>query len=112
MPESSHNATEASRQVGAAELTPSPTVAAKVRRIDETAAAVRAPASIGVHCNVQASGARVLTAGVTSTGGASMLLGGASPQAEERKNGHDDDDQADQVNQSVHIVLLLETVPR
>ena len=53
MPDSSHKATEASRQVGAAELTPRPTATANVTRIEDTAVAVSAPAIIGVHCNVQ-----------------------------------------------------------
>jgi hypothetical protein len=29
-----------------------------------------------------------------------------SPQAEERKYRHDHDDQADQINQSIHAILL------
>ena len=65
MPDSNHKATEASRHVGAAELTPRPTVAAKVTRIEDTAVAVRAPAIIGVHCNVQGSSSRLAT-GVAS----------------------------------------------
>src|SRR3569833_1074147 len=105
MPESRNNATEASRHVGAAELTPSPTVAAKLIRMDDTAVAVRAPATIGVHCRVQASGRPVLAAGVLPTGGVSILIC-ASPQAEERENRHDDHDQAAQVDNSVHVVLL------
>jgi hypothetical protein len=65
MPDNSHKAIEASRQVGAAELTPRPTVAAKVTRIEDTAVAVSAPAMIGVHRSVQGSSRR-LTTGVVS----------------------------------------------
>jgi hypothetical protein len=40
---------EASRQVGAVELTPKPIAAANVTRIKESAVAPSAPAMIGVH---------------------------------------------------------------
>jgi len=49
-PDNNHNATEASRQVGAVELTPSPIVAANVTRISDSAVALNAPAITGVHC--------------------------------------------------------------
>jgi hypothetical protein len=50
-------ATEASRQVGAVELTPSPTAAANVIMIKENAVAANAPATTGVHFKYPVSAA-------------------------------------------------------
>jgi hypothetical protein len=49
MPESSQSAQDASRQVGAEELTPRPTAAPKVIKIEDSAVAVKAPTTTGVH---------------------------------------------------------------
>src|ERR1700742_1180794 len=88
MPDNSHKAHEASRHVGAAELTPRPTVAANVIRINDSAVAVKAPTTIGVHCKFQAAfkgASRLATAtGVTPIGAASMLI--ASPPQCRPKN--------------------------
>jgi hypothetical protein len=48
-PESIARAAEESRQVGAAEVTPSPMVAPNAKRIDDSAVAIRAPRMIGVQ---------------------------------------------------------------
>src|SRR6478672_3046251 len=55
MPDSIHNAAEASRHVGEVELTPSPTAAANVTRTRESAVAPSAPAITGVHCRYRGS---------------------------------------------------------
>jgi hypothetical protein len=52
MPDAIQRAIEASRHVGAVELTPKPIAAPKVTNIEDTAAATKAPATIGVHCRV------------------------------------------------------------
>jgi hypothetical protein len=49
MPDNNQSASDASRHVGAVELTPRPTVVPNVTMIEDTAQAVRAPAMIGPH---------------------------------------------------------------
>src|SRR5689334_3328233 len=109
MPESNASAMDASLHVGAAELTPRPTVAPKVIRIEETAQATKAPATTGVHCNVQPLSA-ALSSGRSAASvfmsAASMLMAVVLAKAEEREDEHDDHDQAHQINQPVHGVLL------
>ena len=89
---------EASRHVGAAEVTPSPIVAPKAKRIDESAVDITAPRTIGDQLAYRA--------GVSTTGtiGSSMTV--MSPQPEKRENCQDNDNQSDQVNQPVHFILL------
>src|SRR6516164_6779935 len=97
MPESSHKATDASLQVGAVELTPRPTVAANVTNMEDTAHAMRAPATIGVHCRLR--GSRVPpTSDAVSISRASRAIGDRLAKPKEGENEHDDHDQADQVN--------------
>jgi hypothetical protein len=50
MPDNIHNAAEASRQVGAADVTPKPTVAPNVTNTKDNAVAAKAPSKIGDHC--------------------------------------------------------------
>src|SRR3954465_3833905 len=107
-PDRIHSATEAPRHVGAVELTPRPTAIAKLIRIEETAVAMMAPAMTGVHCRLQLSEVPRAMGDVT-TGAVSVLMMFVSAQAEERQDGHDDHDQADEINQSVHGVLLSST---
>src|SRR6201999_2154766 len=97
MPESTHSATDASRQVGAAELTPRPTVVPNVIMMKDAAHATSAPATIGVHCKVHKPPA-VRSAASVSSSTVSMLIVPSLAKAKERQNGHDDDDQADQIN--------------
>ena len=89
---------EASRHVGAAEVTPSPIVAPKAKRIDESAVDITAPRTIGdqLACRADVS--------TTGTIGSSMTV--MSPQPEKRENCQDNDNQSDQVNQPVHFILL------
>jgi hypothetical protein len=88
MPDNSQSAIEASRHVGDVELTPSPTVAPNVIKMDDMAAAARPPAMIGDHCSDQGPSVR---AGVDVSIGDSIVMAVLS-QAEERKDGHNDDD--------------------
>src|SRR3974390_1840332 len=97
MPESSHNATGASRQVGAVELTPRPAVAANVTSINDAAQAGRAPAMIGVHSRLRRSGVP-RTSDAISTSRASRAIADRLAKPKEGENGHDDHDQADQIN--------------
>src|SRR5215472_7110126 len=94
MPESTHNATEASRHVGAVELTPRPTLVANVIMIENTAHVVNAPATIGVHCSVHALAGLSANA---STSSVSMLIARVLTKAKQRENGHDDYDQANEI---------------
>jgi hypothetical protein len=96
IPDNNQSATEASRQVGEAELTPRPMAAPNANKIDDTAAAVSAPSTIGDQAKCQAGS----TLRSSETG--SMVVIRPSPQAEERKNSHNDHDQSNQVNDAVH----------
>src|SRR5689334_13414377 len=104
MPESSASATDASLQVGAAELTPRPTVAPNVTRIEDTAHATNAPATTEVHCNVQPLSPGRSVASVFIS--VSMFMAVVLAKAKERKDGQDNHDQTNQINQPVHGVLL------
>src|SRR3569833_276140 len=102
MPESSHSAKEASRHVGAVEATPRPRAVANESMISESADAASAPATMGVHCRPHGSS---LSAGrmvdSLAATGVSIVMA-ALPQAEQGKDEHDDDDQADKVDDPVH----------
>jgi len=50
MPDKIHNAAEASRHVGEADVTPRPTLAPNVTRMKDIAVAANAPSRIGDHC--------------------------------------------------------------
>src|ERR1700712_1405097 len=50
MPDNIHRAAEASRQLGAADVTPKPTLAPNVTRTNDNAVAAKAPSRIGDHC--------------------------------------------------------------
>src|SRR5258708_35976804 len=89
---------DASRQVGAADVTPRPMVAPNDSKIDERAVAISAPRIIGVQFAYR-KGSSAGTPGSTETG--------ISAQPEERQDRHDDDDQTYQINQTIHILLLF-----
>src|ERR1041385_7081594 len=99
-PDNSQSATEAPRQVGAVELTPSPTAAAKVTRIRDSAVAASAPAMTGVHCRYLGSA----SSGPAISVSAIMLR--PLPQAEKRQHCQDHHHQTDQINQTVHCAFL------
>src|SRR3954464_14794147 len=99
-PDSSHNATDASRHVGAVELTPSPTAAAKVTRIRESAVAASAPAITGVHCRYFGSA----SSGPAMSDSAIMIR--PLSQAEKRQHSQNDHDQTDEIDQTVHCTFL------
>jgi hypothetical protein len=108
MPDSNHNAIEASLQVGDAELTPKPKVAAKVIKISERAEAARAPAMIGVHCKLQRAfsvGSRDRPSPIT---GASMVIGSLLSQAEEGQYRQHYDNQTYEIDYAIHIALSLQ----
>src|SRR4051794_3953069 len=107
MPDSNHNAIEASLHVGEAELTPKPKVAAKVIKINDRAEAARAPAMIGVHCKLQrpvSPEARERPSPVT---GASKVIGSLLSQTEEGQYRQNNDNQTYEIDCAIHIALSL-----
>src|SRR6476469_1776915 len=111
MPERIARAAEASRHVGDVELTPRPTALPNIKRIKESAAAAIAPATTGVHCRNQSCSSKGI---ISSSSGlaTSIVMLMALPQAKEGKYRHDHNDQANQVNQSVHESLLRHRLDR
>src|SRR3954453_2684060 len=99
-PNSKHKRTDASRQVGAVELTPSPTAAANVTRMRESAVAASAPAITGVHCRYLGSA----SSGPVTSFSASMIR--PLSQAEKRQHSQNDHHQTDEINQTVHCTVL------
>src|ERR1044071_2749232 len=99
-PDNSHSATEASRQVRTADPPRSPTAAAKVTRMRESAVAASAPAMTGVHCRYLGSA----SSGPAISVSAIMLQ--SLSQAEKRQHCQDHHHQTDQINQTVHCAFL------
>src|SRR5258708_10498240 len=100
MPDRNHNAAEASRQVGAVDVTPKPTVAPNVTRMNERAVAASAPRIIGDHCK---------NLGATSPRGATTVLSkdiflplSKAKEAQDRQNHHH---KPDQINETAHDCL-------
>jgi len=94
-PDNNHSHGEESRQVGAVDTTESPIPDPKASSVKETPAAKIAPAII----------ARQSINGYSSRNGAALM----SMQSEERQDGHDHDDKANQIDQSVHDTSLTDT---
>gem|GEM_PF-2774640 len=88
---------EVSRQIGAVGLTPIPTAAAKVTNIRERAVAANAPATIGVPCKYLSP----LLAELLRRSPASSDL----PKSKEGQHGQYDNNQTDEINQTVHRTL-------
>src|SRR3954447_21204885 len=102
-PDSKASAADASRHVGEAELTPSPTATPKPTRMNDIAPAANAPAITELHWMVlRSSAATPPPSMMSSRMRVSIVIAALSAQAEERQDRHDDDDQADEINQSIH----------
>src|SRR3954447_1348364 len=101
-PDSKASAADASRHVGEAELTPRPTATPKPTRMNDIAPAAKAPAMTELHWMVRRSSAATPPSMMSSRMRVSIVITALSTQAEERQDRHDHDDQADEINQSVH----------
>src|SRR5690348_10469939 len=103
MPDSSQSQGEESRHVGAVETTESPIPEPKASSVNETPAARIAPAMIARQSmNGRSTTPERSTNGRSSPRGIALI----SVQPEERQNGHDHDDEADKIDQSVHDTSL------
>jgi len=89
-PDKSHKAAEASRQVGAVDEIPRPTVAPNATKIDESAVAASAPRIAGVQVMYRAA----VPAGAAEDS-ISVII---SPKSKERQHSQDDDDQTDEID--------------
>src|SRR6185369_3881977 len=96
-PERIASAADASRQVGAVDVTPRPIVTANVNNTEDSAVAANAPSTIGDHCR--------------NRGAASLRVPGAifsidmcmtSAEAEEGQHCQNHDNQADKIDKTVH----------
>src|SRR3979411_184662 len=105
MPDSSHNAIDASLHVGDVELTPKPTVAAKVIRISERAEAAKAPATIGVHCKLQRTSPTDSRGRPSAVPRVSKVMGSLLSPAEARRSRQRYDNQPHQIDYPIHIAL-------
>ena len=84
-------AKEVSRQVGADELTESPTAVANPCKTKASAAAANAPAITGPHSILE-------DAGSMTTASKLLTVLSCLAKAEERQNRQNDDDQADEID--------------
>src|SRR5581483_9450158 len=99
---------EASRQLGEAELTPRPMAMPKLTRMNDIAPDAKAPAMTELHWMLRRSSAAAKPPSTKlSCTRVSIAIAGLSAQAEERQDRHDHDNQADQIDQSVHSPFLL-----
>src|SRR4051795_8032149 len=96
------SAADASRQVGAVEVTPRPIVTANVSNTEDSAVAAKAPSMIGDHCRKRGA-ASLRATGVTFSIDISMALA----KAEEGQNRQNHDNQADEIDKTVHGFLLM-----
>src|SRR6476659_5144465 len=71
MPDNIHNAAEASRQLGAADVTPRPTLAPNATNTNDKAVAAKAPSRMGDHCKYR--GPRSARSASESARGVEML---------------------------------------
>src|SRR3954463_12609044 len=96
------SAADASRQVGAVGVTPRPIVTANVSNTEDSAVAANAPSTIGDHCRKRGAISLRVT-GVTFSIDRSMALA----QAEEGQNRQNHNDQADEIDKTVHSFLPI-----
>src|SRR3954454_16970557 len=96
------SAADASRQVGAVEVTPRPIVTANVSNTEDSAVAAKAPSMIGDHCRKRGA-ASLRATGVTFSIDISMALA----KAEEGQNRKNHDNQADEIDKTVHGFLRM-----
>src|SRR3954453_14033171 len=96
------SAADASRQVGAVGVTPRPIVTANVSNTEDSAVAAKAPSMIGDHCRKRGA-ASLRATGVTFSIDISMALA----KAEEGQNRKNHDNQADEIDKTVHGFLRM-----
>src|SRR5215203_1888915 len=94
------SAADASRHVGAADVTPRPIVTANVSNTEDSAVAASAPSTIGDHCRKRGV-ISVRATGVTC----SIVLSMALAEAEEGQDRQNHNNQADEIDKTVHSFL-------
>jgi len=101
------SAADASRHVGAVDVTPRPTVTPNVSSTDDSAVAANAPSMIGDHCRKRGAVSLRSAVSLRATGEMFSIDISMLAKAEEGQDRQDHDDESNEIDKTVHGFLRV-----